>query len=320
MQIWLFKEAIRPGLRPIYTTVLDTSRKVEMEPGTTHMTISELSAQSGIPVSTIKFYIRKNLLPGPIKTGQTRGYYTIRHLNRLALVQKMKKEERMPLEKIREIVQMIDHEIETEMAENTKPSIGRSEIVEVATPLFREKGYEAVTIRDVINTAGIGKSTFYKHFLNKKEVFLACVETILSRQTASLGISGVDDEKDILKVFDKYSELFYITSPLWRDVINMLRSAAIYNPEEFTPKLEEVIQLKIQRYKKRVRKGIQRGIFRHVNDELFAVMIMGIEEYCSEYTDFLLKNDQEEEAQREKIHKEVKDILLYGVLKREDPV
>jgi len=226
----------------------------------------------------------------------------------------------MPLEKIREIVQMIDHEIETEMAENAKSPIGRSEITESAAPLFHEKGYEAVTIADVIKAAGIGKSTFYKHFLNKKEVFLACVETILSKQTASLGISGVDDEKDILKVFDKYSALFYSANPLWRDVINMLRSAAIYNPEEFASKLEEVIQLKIQRYKKRVRKGIQRGIFRHVNDELFAVMIMGIEEYCSEYVDFLLKNDQEEEAQREKIHEEVKDILLYGVLKRENSV
>ena len=49
-------------------------------------------------------------------------------------------------------------------------------------------------------------------------------------------------------------------------------------------------------------------------------MIMGIEEYCSGYVDFLLKNDQEEETQREKIHEEVKDILLYGVLKRENPV
>ena len=126
----------------------------------------------------------------------------------------------------------------------------------------------------------------------------------------------VDDEKDILKVFDKYSELLYNVSFLWRDVINMLRSASIYDPVEFAPKLGEVIQLKIQRYKKRIGKGIQQGIFRHVNAELLAVMLMGIEEYCSEYVEFLLKNDQAEETQRQQIHEEVKDILLYGVLKR----
>ncbi len=289
-----------------------------MQPASTHMTISELSAQSGVPLSTIKFYIRKNLLPGPVKTGQTRGYYTLRHLNRLELIQKMKKEEKMTIEKINGIVQMIDHEIEAEMGETAKSSIGPSYIVESAIPVFREKGYEAATISDIIKAASIGKSTFYRYFLNKKEVFLSCIETILLKQAAGLGISGVDDEKDILIVFDRYSEMLYNASFLWREVINMLRSASIYNPTEFAPKLGEVIQLKIQRYKKRIGKGIRQGIFRPVNAELLAVMIMGIEEYCSEYMDFLLKNDQKEETQRKKIHKEVKNILLYGVLKREN--
>ncbi len=283
----------------------------------TNMSISELSAHANIPVSTIKFYIRKDLLSGPVKTGRTRGYYTLKHLNRLNLIQKFKKDGIMTLDKIRETLQVIDHQAEGEKAEDSKSlSTQRSDIIESAIHLFREKGYEAVTIADVIKAAGIGKSTFYRHFLNKKEVFLACIETILLKESASLGISGLDDEKDILKVFDKYSELFYSASPLWRDVINMLRSAATYNPAEFAPKLGEVIQLKIQRYKKRISKGIQRGVFRQVDPELMAVMVMGIEEYCSEYIEFLLKSDQKEETQREKIHEKVKDILLYGVLNR----
>ncbi|MBW2145171.1 MAG: TetR family transcriptional regulator, partial [Deltaproteobacteria bacterium] len=191
----------------------------------TNMSISELSAHANIPVSTIKFYIRKDLLSGPVKTGRTRGYYTLKHLNRLNLIQKFKKDGIMTLDKIRETLQVIDHQAEGEKAEDSKSlSTQRSDIIESAIHLFREKGYEAVTITDVIKAAGIGKSTFYRHFLNKKEVFLACIETILLKESASLGISGLDDEKDILKVFDKYSELFYSASPLWRDVINMLRS------------------------------------------------------------------------------------------------
>ena len=96
----------------------------------------------------------------------------------------------------------------------------------------------------------------------------------------------------------------------------MLRSAATYNAAEFAPKLDEVIQLKIQRYRKRIGKGIQRGIIRDLNAELLAVMVMGIEEYCSGYIDFLLKNNQNKETQRKKMLEQVKDILLYGVLKR----
>lgn len=78
------------------------------------MSISELSDHSDIPVSTIKFYIRKDLLPGPVKTGRTRGYYTLRHLNRLKVIQKCKKDGNMALDRIREIVQVIDQEIEGE--------------------------------------------------------------------------------------------------------------------------------------------------------------------------------------------------------------
>lgn len=301
-----------------FFTLLDTLAKQDkMKQINKQMSISEISALSGIPVSTIKFYIRKELLPGPVKTGHTRGYYTIKHLNRLNLIRRFKKDGKMTLDKIRETLQVIDDQAEIEKAEDSKSlSTHRFDIIEFAIRLFREKGYEAVTINDVIKNAGIGKSTFYRLFQNKKDLFFECIETILLKQSARLGISGIDDEKDILKVFDKYSELYYRVSPLWRDIINMLRSAATYNATEFAPKLEEVIQLKIQRYKKRIGKGIQRGVLRRVNPELLAVMVMGIEEYCSEYMEFLLKNDQQEEPQRKKILEDVSDILLYGVLKQ----
>ncbi len=284
-----------------------------MKPVNTQMSISELSANSRLPVSTIKFYIRKNFLSGPIKTGRTRGYYTLKHLNRLNLIQKYKIDGKMSLDKIKETLQMIDHQAESEKGEDSEfLSTQRSDIIESAIHIFREKGYEAVTITDVIKAAGVGKSTFYRHFINKKDLFLACIETILLKQSASLGISGIDDEKDILKVFDRHAEALYSVDPLWRDMINMLRSAATYDPEEFGPKLEEVIQLKIQRYKKRIWKGIQRGVFRQVDPELLAVMVLGIQEYCSEY----LTSTQMGENEREEILEQVKDILIYGVLKR----
>jgi len=283
----------------------------------TMLSISELSDHSHMPVSTIKFYIRKELLPGPVKTGRTKGYYTLKHLNRLRLIQKCKKDGNMALDRIREIVQVINQEIEDERGgDSGSSSIQRAHIIASATGLFREKGYESVTIAHVIKTAGIGKSTFYKHFLNKKDVFLACIETILLKESESLGISGVDDEKDILKLFDKYSKLFYSVSPLWQDVINMLRSAATYKPAEFAPKLKEIIQLKIKRYENRIEKGIQQGLFRQLNTALLAVMIIGIEEYCSEYTELLLKGDQKDEAHRQRLREEVEDILLYGVIQR----
>jgi AcrR family transcriptional regulator len=44
--------------------------------------------------------------------------------------------------------------------------------------LILEKGYEAVTIQDIIDRANVGRSTFYAHFLDKQELFLSRFEEL----------------------------------------------------------------------------------------------------------------------------------------------
>jgi len=50
------------------------------------MRISALSAQTGIPVATIKFYLRENLLHEGIRTAATQAQYDESHVARLRLI------------------------------------------------------------------------------------------------------------------------------------------------------------------------------------------------------------------------------------------
>ena len=50
------------------------------------MRISELSRESGVPVATIKFYLRERLLPDGVLTSATQAQYDETHVARLRLV------------------------------------------------------------------------------------------------------------------------------------------------------------------------------------------------------------------------------------------
>ena len=50
------------------------------------MLMAELSATSGVPVSTIKYYLREGLLPEGVRTSATRATYSEAHIQRLRVI------------------------------------------------------------------------------------------------------------------------------------------------------------------------------------------------------------------------------------------
>jgi len=57
-------------------------------------TLAELSEESGIPARTIRFYITRGLLDGPVKAGRGAAY-TAEHLARLEKIKALQAEGRM---------------------------------------------------------------------------------------------------------------------------------------------------------------------------------------------------------------------------------
>ena len=49
----------------------------------------------------------------------------------------------------------------------------RRALKEALTDLILEKGYESVTVQDVIDRADVGRSTFYAHFMDKDDLLMA---------------------------------------------------------------------------------------------------------------------------------------------------
>lgn len=67
----------------------------------------------------------------------------------------------------------------------------REKIMDVALHMFSERGYEAVSIRDICGEVGIKESTLYYHFKNKKDI----LDSLVAKFRAHIDglLSHVDD-------------------------------------------------------------------------------------------------------------------------------
>jgi AcrR family transcriptional regulator len=68
----------------------------------------------------------------------------------------------------------------------------RERLVIAAVDLFTEQGYDATTVTQIAERAGVTKSTFFRHFPDKRELLVAGQET-LSRLLAE-GITEAPDD------------------------------------------------------------------------------------------------------------------------------
>jgi AcrR family transcriptional regulator len=87
--------------------------------------------------------------------------------------------------------------------------------------LVLERGYEAVTIKDVVDRANVGRSTFYTHYTSKEDLLTAEIEdlraTLLAEQRAALCRQGVISERSL-----GFSRALFEHAQDYRDVYRAL--------------------------------------------------------------------------------------------------
>jgi AcrR family transcriptional regulator len=93
----------------------------------------------------------------------------------------------------------------------------RQLVVAAMTELLQTKRYDAITVQDLLDRAGIGRSTFYAHYYDKEDLLAAVVERQIAMMRRHL--PGSDAGQHILpslELFRHIRENYQIFQPMVR--------------------------------------------------------------------------------------------------------
>ncbi|MGL5330852.1 MAG: TetR/AcrR family transcriptional regulator [Peptostreptococcaceae bacterium] len=73
---------------------------------------------------------------------------------------------------------------------NDKKEQQKNKIINGAIDVFRQKGYEQTTMKDIRESAGVSAGSLYMYFSNKEDIFINILEQRIHKQDLKITLSG----------------------------------------------------------------------------------------------------------------------------------
>lgn len=240
--------------------------------------INELEKLSGVPRTTIHYYIREGILHPPHKTGRTMAYYDENHLKRLQAIQKVKSEYQKIKSGIRPPRALKGqgtgalNESSSGVAKTRK-----QEIVSAAIRLFSQKGYHHTNVRDITQALGISKGTFYLYYSSKRDLFIEVVDDVIKNIIGEVA-DAIRKENNLVKRTVLRAKVFNENYLKYNEILNQLRAEMAGEDEWAANKVKKVYQQLAHPLIKEAEHAIKQGIIRAVDPDLLAYSLIGITE------------------------------------------
>lgn len=188
------------------------------------LTISDLAERSGLPVSTIRYYVREGLVPPGQRLSRTRTLYNGDHLEALKVIKSLR-EAGEPLTEIRSRAShATDAPSDSALAEAR-----RNDLLEAATDCFLSAGFAGTSIAAIARSASMSKATLYLFFSSKEEIFIACAQRVFRQLYADVWpvISQTRTADERLRArWHAFVESFAD----WAPMMDLVRGLAVGNP------------------------------------------------------------------------------------------
>ena len=246
------------------------------------LTMRELVQVTGVPRSTIQFYVREEVLPPPQRLVNNRPIYGRIHVDALEQIRRLKAEGRS-LEEIRPRLKqaiLSSGFYEVDVAEVVDAAT-KAKILEAAADQFGKKGYKRTRLSDVVKQAGVTPQVVASHFASKKQLFAESFG-IASQRVVDRAIPAMELEPNVRrKLLARFGKLLRSRQRPDPSLWALARAEALYEGGEPAAKAQQVYKkMSSLHVAELARLREQReGTWPEVSDELMAYCFMGAEEY-----------------------------------------
>jgi DNA-binding transcriptional MerR regulator len=140
------------------------------------LSIGDLERVSGVPRTTIHYYLRLGLLPRPQKTAASRSLYTDEHVEILREIAALKEAGLSIADIENELKQRVEQAGDLVAQEHDRM---HNRILAVAAREFASRGYKNTHVTNIMREIGITATVFYTHFPSKRKLLAECVSVLM---------------------------------------------------------------------------------------------------------------------------------------------
>jgi len=188
------------------------------------LTISELAERCGVPVSTVRYYLREGLLPAGRRLSRTRTRFDEQHVESLTEIKSLR-EAGVPISELRaRATHTVDAPDDAALTEER-----RNEILSAATACFLGHGFSGTSLANIARSASMSKATLYRYFSSKEEIFMSCAERAFHQLYADVWtiISQTRSPEERLRI-RWYA--FVDSFGVWAAMMDLVRGLAVADP------------------------------------------------------------------------------------------
>lgn len=203
---------------------------------------------------------------------------------------------------------MLPQSIQFTIFEPMKPIDRKTEIINCAAKLFKDKGYSAVTMRDIAQALDIKAASLYNHIKSKQEILVLIVIEIAEEFTNRINCIAISDLKTIEKI-EKVIDLHIDITIRNPEALACLNNDWMHLTDDELTYFIKMREDYEETFRNLIKSGIQSNEIKNLNPEVLIFSIL------STLRTLYLWYGKKKPLTEASLKKSMAEVLLKGIVK-----